>query len=146
MTSIRILALGALVAGAIGAQGSLLIEIVEGGGAIHNVAAGKPVAPRVRVTDFAGRPVAFAAVTFTLPESGPGGTVAGGMRVSVATGDNGEATVPALRLNGEVGAWTIHVEASCRGRFARTSIEQINAAPVEVYLARKPGAAIVARR
>jgi hypothetical protein len=132
------------LAASLAGQGSLRVEIIEGGGAIHNVAATLPLAPRVRVTDLAGRPIPFAAVTFNLPASGPGGTSAGQRRISVATGDNGEAVLPDLRLNPDVGTWTIRVDASYRGRAGSAVIAQISAAPVEAYLAKTP--ATVARR
>ncbi|MEZ5351721.1 MAG: hypothetical protein R2762_03730 [Bryobacteraceae bacterium] len=146
---IKLSLLTIVLAARVEGQSSLRIVVLEGDGAIHNVYSVETVAPRIRVTDFAGRSVAFAAVTFVLPASGPGGTVSGGSKnITVASDDNGEASLVGMRLNRELGQWIIRVEVSCRGRAGSASIEQISAAPVEAYLENRPGArpATVARR
>ena len=48
---------------------------------------------------------------------------------------NGEAAVPAMKLNSQLGAWEIRMAAAHGGMTARASIQQINAAPVEAMAA-----------
>ena len=69
--------------------------MVEGDGAVHvpGSRAARPLV--VRVIDETGKPVSGAAVSFHLPEDGPGGVFAGG-----------------LRLNGIPGAFQIRIFAS----------------------------------
>jgi hypothetical protein len=125
-------------------QSSLRIEVLEGAGAIHDVTCADPMRARVRITGLAGRPISFAAVTFEVPEQGPGGSFADGQRLSVASDEKGVASVRGLALRPEPGPWRLHVTASYRGRTGHAAIEQISAAPLEAYL--RTAGATVARR
>ena len=60
------------------------------------------------VVDTHGNPVSGAAVTFTAPTSGAGGTFAGGLTsVVVATNAAGTATAPAFTANGTTGGYSV---------------------------------------
>ena len=52
----------------------LRIIVIQGEGAINNIAIGSGREPVVEVRDGEDRPLAGAKVTFTLPDTGPGGT------------------------------------------------------------------------
>jgi hypothetical protein len=117
------------------AQSALTLETIEGDGAIYNLRGKQLSRPRVRVSAPDGRPVEGAAVTFRLPDSGAGATFAEGRISTIVTGVNGEAVVPAMRLNGQLGPWEIRVVAARAGVVARSSIQQINAAPAEAITA-----------
>jgi hypothetical protein len=91
----------------------LQIQVVAGDGAVHapGSRAARPLV--VRVTDETGKPVAGAAVSFHLPEDGPGGVFAGGLRTEVASTDSGGlASVRGLRLNRNSGSFQIRIFAS----------------------------------
>ena len=108
--------------------GTLNLVIVEGEGAINNVRQRTAREPIVQVQDENKRPVAGAAVIFLLPESGPGGTFAGGARsLKVISDSQGRAIAKGLRLNDISGKFQIKVEASYKGMSATTSINQSNA-------------------
>ncbi len=109
----------------------LKMEILEGDGAIYNLRGRGFNMPRVRVSEPDGRPVKGAAVTFRLPDAGPGAQFADGRIAMVQTDDKGEATVPAVKLNSQLGQWEIRIAATHKGAVARASLQQINAAPVE---------------
>lgn len=66
----------------------------------------------VQVTDETGRPVDGTAVSFRLPEEGPGGVFARGMRTEIATTTpDGRAAVYGLECNGNPGPFQIRVTA-----------------------------------
>ena len=109
----------------------LTLEILEGDGAIYNLRGRGFTMPRVRVSEPDGRPVKGAAVTFRLPDAGPGASFADGRIAMVQTDDKGEAIVPPLKLNSQLGQWEIRIAATHRGGVARGLLHQINAAPVE---------------
>ena len=67
----------------------------------------------VEVTDETGRPVPGAAVSFHLPEEGPSGTFANGLRTEVVTADErGRARVRVTRWNGVGGRVQVRIVAS----------------------------------
>jgi hypothetical protein len=106
----------------------LNLIIVEGEGAINNVRQRTAREPIIQVTDENNRPIAGAAVVFTLPESGPGGTFADGSRtLQVLTDGKGRAMARGLRLNDVPGKFEIQVDASYQGATASTTIHQSNA-------------------
>jgi len=110
------------------APSKLNLIILEGEGAINNIRQRTAREPIVQVVDENNRPVAGAAVVFTLPESGPGGTFAGGWRtLQVFTDSNGRAVAKGLRINNVTGKFQIQVDASYRGVTASTTINQSNA-------------------
>ncbi len=99
---------------ALAAAQSVALEIrtLQGEGAVQP-AGRRVVAPlSVLVTDEIGRPVAGAAVTFRLPEEGPGGVFASGLKTEVMrTGPDGRATVHEIRWNRMAGPVRIRVTA-----------------------------------
>ena len=91
----------------------LHIRIVEGEGAVYAPGSRSARPLTVEVTDETGAPVAGAAVSFHLPEEGPGGTFANGMRTEVAVTDShGHASVHGLQLNRAAGRFQIRIVAS----------------------------------
>ncbi len=109
------------------AQDSVLhIKVVAGDSAQH--AAGAHARPlTVEVTDATGRPVAGARVSFQVPEEGPGGVFANGLRTDIAiTDSNGRATGHGLQLNRVTGSFAIRITAAKEqgraGTIARQSI------------------------
>jgi len=91
----------------------LQIQVVEGEGAVHSPGAHAARPLTVSVTDDAGSPVASAAVTFHLPDDGPGGTFVNGLRTDVAITDSrGRATIRAFQANRVPGRFQIRIVAS----------------------------------
>jgi hypothetical protein len=91
----------------------LQIRVIEGEGAVHGPGSRTARPLTVEVTDETGRPVEGAAVTFHLPENGPGGSFGNGLRTEVATTDaRGRATAPSFQLNRTPGRFAIRVIAS----------------------------------
>ena len=67
----------------------------------------------VAVTDETGRPVGGAAVSFHLPDEGPGGVFTNGLRTDVATTDEGgRASLRGWQLNRMAGRFQIRITAS----------------------------------
>jgi len=67
----------------------------------------------VEVTDETGKPVEGAAISFHLPEEGPGGLFSNGMRTEVAVTDShGRASLHGLQLNRAPGPFQIRILAS----------------------------------
>jgi len=91
----------------------LQIRVVEGEGAVHAPGSRSARPLTVEVTDETGKPVEGAAVSFHLPEEGPGGAFANGMRTEVAVTDtHGHASVHGLQLNRAPGRFQIRIVAS----------------------------------
>jgi hypothetical protein len=108
---------------------SIQIVVVDGEGAINNVGQRSPRNPIVQVQDANGKPVAGAAVVFSLPTEGASGEFGNGEKtLIVVTDERGEAVASGLRVNTISGRLQIHVNASYRGRTARTNITQFNMA------------------
>jgi hypothetical protein len=81
------------------------------------------------VEDENNRPVAGAAVVFTLPGTGASGTFADGSRVlTVLTDQNGRAAMRGFTPNNVAGKMEIRVTASYRGQTASATISQTNVA------------------
>jgi hypothetical protein len=109
----------------------LKIVIIEGEGFTNNLKKRIAREPIVEVRDRNDKPVAGAAVTFTLPSGGPGGTFANGGRVlNVVTGPDGRATSSAFRANSVPGQFNINVTASYQGQIGKAVIAQSNVAAV----------------
>jgi len=108
-------------------QISLLnIVVVEGEGAINNIRQRTAREPIVQVEDENHKPVAGAAVTFTLPMRGAGGVFPSGRSVTVLTDSQGRATARGLRPNKVKGKFEIHVSAAAGGKVASAIITQTN--------------------
>lgn len=92
---------------------NLQIRVVEGEGGIHipGTRSNKPLI--VEVTDETGRAVPRAAVSFHLPDDGPGGIFANGLRTDVvSTDDHGRASLRGWQLNRTPGRFQIRITAS----------------------------------
>ena len=91
----------------------LQIQIIEGDGAVHPPGTRTSRALTVEVTDETGKPVPGSAVSFHLPEDGPGGTFLNGLRTEVATTDShGRASLHGLQVNRTPGKFEIRIVAS----------------------------------
>lgn len=91
----------------------LQIQVVEGEGAVHNPGSRSTRPLTVEVKDETGKPAAGAAVTFTLPEDGPTGTFANGLKTEVVTADaRGRATLRSLQVNRNPGRFQIRITCS----------------------------------
>ena len=91
----------------------LQIQIIDGEGGVHAPGARSARPLTVEVTDETGRPVARAAVSFHLPDEGPGGSFTNGLRTDVATTDErGRASLRGWQLNRMPGRFQIRITAS----------------------------------
>lgn len=107
---------------------ALNLVIVEGEGAINNVRQRTAREPIVQVEDENHRPVAGAAVVFTLPSNGASGTFVNGARtLTTVTDSQGRAVARGLRPNNVQGQFQINVTASSAGQTATGVITQTNA-------------------
>ena len=108
------LALALTMPRALAAQIAILqIHVIEGEGAVH-VPGSRSARPlTVEITDETGKPVADAAVSFHVPDEGPGGSFLNGLRTTVATTDaRGRASVRGLQVNRNPGRFQIRIFAS----------------------------------
>ncbi len=114
LQSVRLAALWLLWAAAAPGQVAILqIRVIEGEGAVHlpGARSSRPIA--VEITDETGRPVAGAAVSFHLPEDGPGGAFVNGLRTEVVITDAaGRAGLRGLVANRIPGRFQIRILAS----------------------------------
>ena len=105
----------------------LHLVIVEGDGAINNIKQRTTREMVVRVEDENHRPVAGAAVAFSLPTRGAGGVFSHGSRLlTVMSDQNGRAVATAMKPNHALGAFRVNVTASFQGQTATASIAQTN--------------------
>ena len=107
----------------------LNIVVVEGDGAINNIRQRVARDPVVRVEDENHKPIAGAAVVFTLPTEGATGDFAGQKTITVTTDTKGLAVGKSMKLNPIPGKVPIHVTASYRGLSARMTINQVAVVP-----------------
>jgi hypothetical protein len=106
--------------------GGLTLTVIEGEGAVHNIRRRAAQNVVVQVAE-ENRPVAGAAVVFTLPNQGAGATFPDGSKTLMITSDDqGRAIARGLTPNNIPGKFGIHVNASIGGRTARTDITQFN--------------------
>ena len=108
---------GALLAGCCFPSASqvaiLQIQVVEGEATVHTPGSRNGHALTVVVTDETGKPAAGAVVTFKLPDDGPGGTFANGLRSEVVTADaRGRASIRGLHVNRIPGRFQIRITTS----------------------------------
>jgi hypothetical protein len=88
------------------------LKVVEGDGALYRTGARATRGLTVLVTDEAGKPLEKAAVSFRLPEEGPGGVFSSGLRTEVVTtGADGRATVWGMQWNKTPGPVEIRITA-----------------------------------
>ena len=91
----------------------LQIQVIEGEGEVHAPGSRSARPLTVGITDESGQPVAGAAVSFHLPEEGPSGLCANGLRTDVSVTDaQGRASLRGLRWNREPGRLQIRIIAS----------------------------------
>jgi hypothetical protein len=108
------------------------ITILEGEAAIHNVRQRKPVNVVVVVRDANHHPVRGAAVTFTLPEKGPGAAFRSGARTEHAETDkDGYAIARGLRANNIPGQFRVAVNAGYAGETATATVTHFNMSVTE---------------
>ncbi|MGB6686928.1 MAG: hypothetical protein WBE76_03710 [Terracidiphilus sp.] len=109
------------------ASPGLLITILDGEGALNDIRQRTAREPIVQVEDENHKPVAGAAVLFTLPGSGPGGAFANGAQTfSTVTDDTGRAVAHGLQPNNVSGSFNIQVKVNYNGSTAETTIHQKN--------------------
>jgi len=105
----------------------LVITILDGEGALNDIRQRTAREPIVQVEDENHRPIAGAAVLFTLPGSGPGGSFAGGAQTfSTVTDSTGRAVAHGLQPNSISGNYNIQVKVNYNGSTAETTIHQQN--------------------
>ena len=109
------------------ATAGIQIVIVEGEGAINNVKERVNREVIVQVEDQNHKPVAGAAVSFFLPNDGPGGTFSNGTNsLTTTTNAQGRAVARGIQFNNQGGAMQIRVAASYAGRTASIVVNQSN--------------------
>jgi hypothetical protein len=94
------------------AQNLLNIRVTEGEGAIHQAGAkaSRPIV--VEVTDETGRPVDGVAVSFRMPEEGPGASFPQGMKTDIRiTAPDGKAMAHDFVANRSAGSFQVRVTA-----------------------------------
>lgn len=91
----------------------LQIRVIEGEGAVHLPGSRSTRPITVEITEETGKPVTGAAVTFHLPEDGPGGAFVNGLRTEVVITDaHGRASLHGLLANRVPGRFQIRILAS----------------------------------
>jgi hypothetical protein len=94
-------------------MGVLRLRVLEGDGGVHAAGSRSATLITIQVTDEIGKPVEGAAVSVQLPEDGPGGTFASGLRTEVGITDGrGQAAVRGLRVNRIPGPFEIRITAA----------------------------------
>ena len=97
------------------------IQVAEGEGASYAPGSRATRGVTVQVSDETGKPVEGAAVTFRLPEEGPGGVFGNGSKTEIAaTRADGRATVWGMQWNRTPGAFELRITASKGGARAGT--------------------------
>jgi len=111
------------------APAELNIVVLEGEGATNNIRQRVSREPIIQVQDENHRPVAGAAVVFTLPSRGAGGVFANGSHTLTTVTDNqGQAVARGLQANGAKGQYQIRVNVSSGGKTATANITMLNVA------------------
>jgi hypothetical protein len=120
----------------------LQIQITEGEGAVHIPGSRTSRPLTVVVTDETGRPVEGAAVSFHLPDDGPGGLFLSGLRTEVTTTDaRGRAVVRAIQANRTPGRFQLRIIAAKeQARAGTVSFQYIADTPQSSPQSAKAGA------
>ena len=88
----------------------LQVRVVDGEGAVYAPGSRSARGLVVQVTDETGRPVSGAAVSFRLPDEGPSGLFANGLRSELAITDTqGRASVRGFQVNRVPGPFEIRI-------------------------------------
>lgn len=91
----------------------LRIRVLEGEGSIHTAGTRSSQPIVIALTDEAGRPVAGASVSVRLPEDGPTGMFANGMRTEIAvTGADGRVALRGIQWARTAGPVQLRITAS----------------------------------
>jgi hypothetical protein len=123
----------------------LQIRVVEGEGAVQAAGSRATRGLSVEVTDETGKPVGGAAVNFRLPDEGPGGVFANGMKTEVViTSPDGRATLWGMQWNRVEGAFQIRVTAAKGEARAGTVVGQYLSQAVTAKQGAAPGTRPVA--
>jgi hypothetical protein len=86
------------------------LRVIEGEGVVYAVGSRATRGITVQVTDETGQPVEAAAVSFRLPDDGPGGTFGSGLRTEIVTTKaDGRATVWGMRWNRTTGPFEVRI-------------------------------------
>jgi hypothetical protein len=89
------------------------LRVLEGDGAVYAAGSRATRGVTVQVTDETGQPVEAAAVSFRLPEDGPGGAFDSGLRTEIVTTKaDGRATVWGMRWNRTAGPFEVRITAA----------------------------------
>ena len=114
LKSVGLAALWLLWAAAALAQVAILqIRMIEGEGAVRQPGSRSTRPITVEITEETGKPVSGAAVSFHLPEDGPGGAFVNGLRTEVVITDiHGRASLHGLLANRIPGRFQIRILAS----------------------------------
>jgi hypothetical protein len=92
---------------------ALQIRVEEGDGLTYPIGSRATRGITIVVADAAGKPVAGAAVTFRLPDAGPGGEFSNGSKTEiVTTRADGRASVWGMKWNGQAGAFDVRITAT----------------------------------
>lgn len=109
---------------------ALKIVAVGGEGATGPVRQAPSQVPTIRVTDENEKPVAGAAVVFTLPTEGATGEFPGGSKtLMMVTDAEGTASAKGLRFNQLPGKVPVNINVSYKGLTTRAIITQVSVAP-----------------
>ena len=108
------------------------IRVVDGERAVHTAASKSNRGLLVEITDETGKPLEGAAVSFRLPEDGPGGTFSRGTRTEIQiTGPDGRAGFRELVAGRMTGPFQIRVTAAKDSIRAGTIVDQYVSEPVK---------------
>jgi hypothetical protein len=104
------------------------VVVLDGDGALNNLASRSAHEPVVRVADESGKPVSGARVEFDAPKAGPGATFNGGTtHLAITTNSAGVAKASGLRNNGVPGGFILLVHVSYQGQtIGEMAVHQTN--------------------
>ena len=111
---VQLLALAASLwlTGSLNAAVIVQLRVVEGEGAVSGTGTRATRGITVQATDEAGKPVDSASVSFRLPDEGPSGVFASGLRTEVVTTKaDGRATIWGMQWNKTAGQFEIRITA-----------------------------------
>jgi hypothetical protein len=116
---------------------SYSVAVVQGDGAVNDLAGRSLQAPVVHVVDGSGKPVLGARVEFDAPKAGPGAVFSGGStHYATTTNANGVAKAYGLLNNGVAGTFSLLVRVSYGGQtISELTLHQTNATSTMTHLA-----------
>ncbi len=110
------------------------IQIIRGANLVNSVKRRVATEPIVEVHDRNKKPVGGVILTFTLPQTGAGGTftATGSNIATVTTGADGQATMPPFQANSQKGSYNITVSGAVNGETFSTVIPVSNSGGVAI--------------